>query len=56
MDGGCAMNTTTTRSEVFDVFDAVVAALLADPSRPLRGSALDRLLEPITRTSREEAS
>jgi len=39
-----------------DAFDAMVAALLADPSRPLRGSALDRLLEPITRTCREEAS
>jgi hypothetical protein len=33
-----------------DVVDAVAAALIANPARPLCGSALDALLEPITRT------
>lgn len=43
-------------SEHSEVLDALVAALLADPARPLHGPALDRLLEPITRTSREESA
>jgi hypothetical protein len=43
-------------AEHSDVFEALVAALVADPARPLRGPALESLLEPITRTPGKEAS
>lgn len=47
---------TTAISTHADVLDAVVAALLADPTRPVHGIALDALLEPVTRTARKAAT